>query len=351
MLGWRRSGKFLSRSDELPGATVLMLFEKDGTIMTTIKSVILDAETLGNDVNLDALHSATGDLKVYNFTTPEQTGERINGCQAIIVNKVQLQKTHFINNPQLKLIAVTATGMNNIDLVAAENHGITVKNVVHYGTPTIVQHVYSMILALSNRLLDYSGDVAAGLWNKSKIFCLMDHPIRELSGLTLGVVGYGELGKAVAAVAPAFGLRVLIGARPGSEPGERNGTLYVPLDTLLAQSDVISLHCLLSEETRNMVDGDALAKMKKDALLINTARGGLVDEVALAAALKNGAIGGAGFDVLSEEPPVDGNVLVDSSLPNLIVTPHCAWASLQARQRLVSITADNIMDFMQSATD
>jgi len=319
--------------------------------MTTIKSSILDAETLGSDVSLDALHSATGDLKVYNSTAPEQVDERIRGCQAVIVNKVQLQEPHFINNPQLKLIAVTATGVNNIDLVAAEHHGITVKNVVHYGTPTIVQHVYSMILALSNGLLDYTADVAAGLWNKSKIFCLMDHPIRELSGLTLGVIGYGELGKAVAAVAPAFGLRVLIGARPGSKPGERRGTLYVPLDTVLAEADVISLHCLLSAETHHMIDGSALAKMKRDALLINTARGGLVDEVALAAALKNGAIGGAGFDVLTEEPPVNGNVLVDPSLPNLIITPHCAWASLQARQRLVTMTADNIMNFMQNATE
>jgi glycerate dehydrogenase len=311
-----------------------------------MRSVILDADSLGNDVSLNSLHHASQALTIYGHTPPEQVDQRIAGFAIVVVNKVELNEEHFVKHPQLKLIAVTATGTNNIDLEAAQKHGIAVKNVVHYGTPTIVQHVYSMILALSNHLLDYQRDVDRGAWHNSTMFCLMDHPIRELAGLKLGIVGFGELGKAVAAVAPAFGMEVLVGARPGTELGDRPHKNRLPLKQLLTEADIISLHCLLSAQTRNMIDAEALATMKKDALLINTARGGLVDEQALVAALKNYELGGAGFDVLTEEPPVNGNVLLDPQIPNLIVTPHCAWASLQARQRLVEMTAANVREFV-----
>jgi len=312
-----------------------------------MRGVILDAATLGGDVSLESLHQAIPELTVYDRTSASEVEQRIAGQTIVVVNKVQLNESHFARFPDVKLVAVTATGTNNIDMQAAVRHRVAVKNVVHYGTPTIVQHVYSMILALSNHLLEYQRDVSAGQWNQSNMFCLMDHPIRELAGRKLGVIGYGELGKAVAAVAPAFGMEVLIGARPGSAPGSRDGVNYLPLQQLLGMADVVSLHCLLSEQTQSMINADAIALMKNDALLINTARGGLVDEAALAHALKNHQLGGAGFDVLTEEPPVNGNVLLDPAIPNLIMTPHCAWASLQARQRLVTMTADNIRTFCE----
>ncbi len=311
-----------------------------------MKAVILDADSLGNDVTLLPIEKAVHTLQRYSHTAPEFVPERLQGQDVAIVNKVVLTEQHFIDHPQLKLVAVTATGTNNIDMAAAEKHGIAVRNVSHYGTATIVQHVYSLILALSNNLLSYVKAVNEHQWEKSRMFCLMDYPIRELDGLNLGIVGFGDLGKAVAAAASAFGLQVLVGARPGGKTGEHDGVNYLPLDELLPQVDILSLHCLLSEETRHMIDAGALSLMKPDALLINTARGGLVDEAALALALREGKLGGAGFDVLTTEPPANGNPLLADDIPNLIVTPHCAWASKEARQRLIDITAENISRFV-----
>ena len=315
-----------------------------------MQTVILDADSLGEDVDLDPLRQAAPSLTIYGHTEAAEVDARISGIDIVVVNKVKLNEAHFVSHPQLKLIAVTATGTNNIDMEAAAKFNIKVCNVVRYGTPTIVQHVYSMILALSNHLLNYQAEVSSGAWQISPTFCLMNHSIRELSGLKMGIVGYGDLGKAVAAIAPVFGLDVLIGARPGTQSGHRNGVTCLPLEKLLAEADVLSLHCLLSDQTRNMIDAKALKMMKKDALLINVARGGLVDEQALANALKNHELGGAGFDVLSEEPPVKGNALLDPTIPNLILTPHCAWASLQARQRLIDFSATNIRKFIHEQT-
>jgi glycerate dehydrogenase len=307
-----------------------------------MKAVFLDASTLGDDVDLSSIETATGGLKKYDRTAPDQVLERMRGFDTVLVNKVVLTREHFEACPELKTIAVVATGLNNIDQAAAKEHGIRVLNVTHYGRSTVAQHTLALMLALATRLLDYDRDVRAGRWAKSDMFCLMDHPILELEGRTLGVVGYGDLGQGVVERAKAFGMKILLGARPGQDAGEVDGYPRIPLDELLPQVDVLSLHCLLTDETRNLIGKRELEMMKKDALLINTSRGGLVDEQALADALRSGTIGGAGFDVLTEEPPRHGNPLLADDIPNLIITPHSAWASREARQRIVEITAENL---------
>ncbi|WP_372964428.1 D-2-hydroxyacid dehydrogenase [Marinobacter sp.] len=307
-----------------------------------MRAVFLDTSTLGDDVDLSPIEQVAGGLTRYERTVPEQVPERIQGFDTVLVNKVQLNREHFKACPELKTIAVTATGVNNIDMVAAKEHGVAVLNVTQYGRATVAQHTMALILALATRLLDYNRDVREGRWARSDMFCLMDYPIMELEGKTLGVVGFGDLGQGVAERARAFGMKVVLGCRPGQEPGSVGGYPRIPLDDLLAQADVLSLHCLLTEETRNMIGERELKLMKPTALLINTSRGGLVDEAALAVALREGQIGGAGFDVLTEEPPRNGNPLLAEGIPNLIVTPHSAWASREARQRIVEITARNL---------
>lgn len=307
-----------------------------------MKAVFLDAKTLGDDVDLSPIESVTGALEKHERTAPEEVLERIRGFDTVLVNKVVLGREHFEACPELETIAVVATGLNNIDQAAAKDHGIKVMNVTNYGRSTVAQHTMALMLALATRLLDYSRDVQAGRWGKSDMFCLMGHPIMELEGRTLGIVGYGDLGQGVAERAAAFGMRVLLGSRPGQEAGEVDGYSRIPLDELLPQVDVLSLHCLLTDETRDLIGARELKMMKPDSLLINTSRGGLVNEQALADALRAGEIGGAGFDVLTEEPPRNGNPLLADDIPNLILTPHSAWASREARQRIVGITAANL---------
>lgn len=307
-----------------------------------MKAVFLDAITLGDDVDLDPVTQVVDTLACHDRTAPEQVIERLQGFDTVLTNKVVIGREHFAACPGLKLVAVVATGVNNIDLEAAREHGVRVVNVVNYGRSTVAQHTMALMLALATRLLDYQRDVRSGRWGRSDMFCLMDHPIMELEGRTLGIIGYGDLGQGVAARARAFGMNIVLGARPGQAAGEVDGYPRVPLAELLPQVDVLSLHCLLTDETRNLIGTDELRQMKSDALLINTSRGGLVDEQALADALRNGDIGGAGFDVLTEEPPRHGNPLLADDIPNLIITPHSAWASREARQRIVSITASNL---------
>jgi len=307
-----------------------------------MKAIFLDAATLGNDVDLEPIEEVTGGLVCYPHTSRDQVTERIRGFDTVLVNKVVLGREHFEACPELRTLAVVATGLNNIDLQAANEHDIQVLNVTHYGRSTVAQHTMALILALATRLLDYNRDVRAGRWGESDMFCLMNHPIMELEGKTLGIVGYGDLGQGVAQRAEAFGMKVVLGCRPGQEPGEVDGYSRIPLNELLGTADVLSLHCLLTDQTRNLIGKHELALMKPGALLINTSRGGLVDEAALADALRNGEIAGAGFDVLTEEPPRLGNPLLEDNIPNLIVTPHSAWASREARQRIVEITAENL---------
>ncbi len=307
-----------------------------------MKAVFLDASTLGDDVSLAPIEAVTGSLTCYPRTAAEEVIPRLQGFDTVLVNKVVLGREYFRACPDLKTIAVVATGLNNIDLDAARDHGIQVLNVTRYGRSTVAQHTMALILALATRLLDYHRDVQQGRWAQSDMFCLMDHPIMELEGKTLGIIGYGDLGQGVAERARAFGMNILLGCRPGQEPGEVDGYPRLPLAELLPQVDVLSLHCLLTDETRHLIGSKELQQMKNTALLINTSRGGLVDEQALADALRAGTIGGAGFDVLTEEPPRNGNPLLASDIPNLIVTPHSAWASQEARQRIVEITAWNL---------
>lgn len=271
-----------------------------------------------------------------------QVQDRIKGCDVVVLNKIIMDQDVLQRAAGLKLVVVAATGTNNIDLAVARKLDITVCNVKGYGTPSIVQHVYALILALTTRLPQYMDAVSAGAWQKHPHFCYFDYPIRELAGRTLGIVGHGTLGRGVADAAHAFGLRVSLCQRPGGPPQPDR----IPLHQLLPQVDVLSLHCPLTEQTRGLIGEDELALMKPDAILINAARGGIVDEHALARALRAGVIGGAGIDVLSEEPPKEGNVLLDESIPNLIVTPHIAWASRESRQRAIDIVGDNIGGFL-----
>lgn len=311
-----------------------------------MKGVFLDLDSMGGNLDYQRLQDALPKYQSFPSTQAEEVIHHLNSADIAIVNKVVLGEKEFDACPDLKLIAVTATGTNNIDLAAAKARGIRVCNVIQYGRPTIVQHTFSLILALANRLLDYSADVRQGEWHKSPVFCMMHHPIVELEGKTIGIIGYGDLGRGVAKMAEAFGMKVILGARPGQPSTQIDGYLRLPVKNLLPQVDILSLHCLLSEETQNLINTEALALMKPSAFLINVARGGLVDEHALAKALIGKRLAGAASDELSLEPPKNGNPLLNPDIPNLIITPHCAWASKEARQRLLDKTAENIEMFL-----
>lgn len=303
----------------------------------------LDRDSLDyGDLDFSVLNTALPDLAYYPATLPEQVAERIAQAEVVISNKVMLNAEAIRQAPQLRLICIAATGVNNVDLAAAEAAGITVCNCRGYGTSAVVQHVFALLLTLYTRLPDYHQAVQAGRWQRASQFCLLDYPIRELADKTLGIVGYGELGRGVARVAEAFGMRVLLAQRPGTvEPEEGR----IPLPVLLPQVDVLSLHCPLTPETRGLIGAWELALMRRDAVLLNTARGGLVDEAVLADALRKGALGGAGIDVLSLEPPTAGNPLLAPDIPNLIITPHSAWGSQESRQRLLEQLAENIHEY------
>lgn len=309
--------------------------------------VFLDRDSLDRgDLDFASLDRILPDLRYYPATAPEQVAARIAQAEVVISNKVMLDAAALRQAGRLRLICVAATGVNNVDLAAAAARGITVCNCRGYGTPAVVQHVFALLLALCTRWPEYRQAVRDGRWQRASQFCLLDFPIRELAGKTLGIVGYGELGRGVARVAEAFGMRVLLAQRPGTvEPEEGR----LPLPILLPQLDVLSLHCPLTPDTRGLIGPWELALMRRDAILINTARGGLVDEAVLADALRQGALGGAGVDVLSLEPPVTGNPLLAPDIPNLIVTPHCAWGSRESRQRLVEQLAENIQGWRDGA--
>ncbi len=303
--------------------------------------VFLDHASLDlGDLGLDPLRRQAGHLQLYPTTAPEQVLEHIAGHPVVITNKVVIDDAVMQACPNLRLILVAATGTNNIDLDAARRRGITVCNCRGYGTPSVAQHTLMLMLVLITRFESYRQAVREGAWQRSSQFCLLDFPIGELHGRTLGILGYGELGQAVGRLAEAFGMRVLVGALPGRESSGRLG-----LTELLEQVDVLSLHCPLTEQTRGLIDAAALARMKPGSLLVNTARGGIVDEAALLAALRSGHLAGAATDVLVQEPPVNGNPLLDAQVPNLVITPHSAWGSREARQRIVGQMAENLAGF------
>lgn len=274
-------------------------------------------------------------------TANAEVAARIAGCEVALANKCVFGRDAIAANPQLRLIALTATGVDNVDLAAARAAGVAVCNLRDYCTPSVVQHVFAMLLALTHRLADYQALVRAGRWQQAGQFSVFDHPIRELAGRAMGIVGYGALGRGVARVAESLGMQVLLASRPGTALA--NGRH--DLDAMLPRLDVLSLHCPLTEATRGLVSRERLARMKPDAVLINTARGALVDTQALADALKAGRLGGAGIDVLEQEPPPAGHSLLDPAIPNLIVTPHVAWAAREARQRCLDELALNVESF------
>jgi glycerate dehydrogenase len=311
-----------------------------------MKAVFPDFATVSRgDIDLSALEATGIELQLHRVTTPEQLPARLAPAEILITNKIRVGAPEMDAAPGLRLVCLSATGVNNVDLGAARERGIGVCNITAYCTTSVVQHVYALILALTHHLAGYQRLLQQGAWRDSPQFCLLDFPIRALAGRKLGIVGYGELGGAVARAAPVFGLEVLISARPGSAPATGSGRL--PFEEVLAEADILSLHCPLTDQTRGLIDTAALARMKPGALLINTARGALVDSAALADALREGRIAGAGIDVLPQEPPVDGDPLLDESIPNLIVTPHVAWAALESRQRAVDEIAANIRSFLE----
>ncbi|WP_288132644.1 D-2-hydroxyacid dehydrogenase [Microbulbifer sp.] len=304
-----------------------------------MRGVFLDTLTMKlEELDTSALENAVDQWDLLDTTAPDQTAERIKNADVVITNKVVLDRSLIEGAPNLKLICVCATGTNNIDLDAAAENNIPVKNVTGYTGTSLAQHTIALLLALATRWHQYSEDVKNGRWSQSPVFCRLDYPVMELAGKKLGIIGYGDLGQKVATLGEALGMEVLVAESftGESKPGR------VPLTQLLAESDAISLHCPLTKETEQLVDEGFLAAMKDSAFLINTARGGLVDEAALVAALKNGMIGGAALDVLSVEPPPADHPLLANDIPNLIITPHNAWISRESRQRLLDGVVDNI---------
>ena len=298
---------------------------------------------MGAGLDLRQLESLVSELVVYDDSPDATVAERIADAEIVFTNKIRLTRELLSEAPKLKFIALTATGTDNIDTECAREHGIAVANIRHYCTQSVVEHVFGVLLALTHSLPRYHESVRAGEWQRSTEFCMLHYPVRELSAMTLGIVGYGALGQGVARVAREFGMTVLVSARPGthSVPDDRVG-----FDDLLARSDVISLHCPLTDATRNLFSAREFAAMKDSAILINTARGGLVDSLALADALANGGIAAAAIDVLPKEPPVDGDPLLDYRGANLVLTPHIAWATDEARQNAIDELAANTKAFL-----
>jgi glycerate dehydrogenase len=305
--------------------------------------VFLDRNTLRAEMRSPAF---AHEWREYAQTRPAEIVERLAGASIAIVNKVRIGDAELAQLPALKLIAVAATGTDNLDLKSCRERGISVSNVRGYAAHTLPEHVLMLILALRRNLLSYQRDVRDGAWQRAEQFCLLTHPIRDLHGSTLGIVGYGALGQAVERLARAVGLRTLVAEHKG-RPTAREGR--TPFTEVLRVSDIVTLHTPLNDETRNLIGAAELALMRPEAVLINCARGGVVDENALVEALCAGVIAGAGVDVLSREPPreEDENALVKLDLPNLIVTPHIAWASLQAMQTLADQLVDNIEAFVR----
>jgi glycerate dehydrogenase len=283
------------------------------------------------------------DWRDYPATAPGELVGRLRDATIAITNKVPIRAPEIAQLPNLKMIAVAATGTDNVDLAACRERGIVVSNIRDYSLVSVPEHCFTLMLALRRNLRAYVADVEAGHWERSTRFCLLDHPIGDLAGSRLGIVGYGALGRRVAQIGRAFGMEIAVATR---SPVLEADVLQLPLDELLATSDVVSLHLPLTGQTRHMIGARELAAMKKSSILINTARGGLVDEAALAEALTNGVIAGAGFDVLSKEPPVADNPLLKLRLPNFVLTPHVAWASGGAMQTLADMLVDNIEAFV-----
>lgn len=311
-----------------------------------LKAVILDETSFNpGDLDMSGLLALNDNWQRYNSTLPEQRLERLKGVHIAVANKIKFDQELLSQLPDLKVILLTATGMDNLDLDACKQRGIATYNVSDYCTESVAQHVFSMILALTTQLLPYQKMTRSGEWSNSEHFTSLQFPIRELSGKTMGLVGYGNLAKGVEKIAKAFGMDIKIAARSGSTEAPEGRIL---LDDLLPNVDVLSLHCPLTPETLHLMGEKQFKRMKQSALLINTSRGAVVDSAALANALRNNEIAGAGIDVLEVEPPPADHPLLAQDIPNLILTPHIAWASIEARQRVVDKVRDNLANWLES---
>lgn len=308
-----------------------------------MRGVFLDFETVSSgDVNTDALVDTGVTFDFHGITPPGRVIERIGEREVVVTNKLRLGEAQFDAATNLRLVCLVATGTDNVDLDAAAARGIGVCNIEGYCTASVVQHVFALILSLNHHLSGYARRLQEGAWTSSPQFCVLDFRIREFAGKTMGIIGLGELGSGVARLAEALGMRVIAAQRPGGPPTPGR----LPVDDLLTQADIVSLHCPLTPATRGLIGERELGLMKPEAFLINTARGALVDSAALASALRAGRLGGAGIDVLPQEPPVDGDPLLAADIPNLIITPHVAWAAVEARQRAIDEVAANIASFV-----
>jgi glycerate dehydrogenase len=309
------------------------------------KAAFLDFATLGPKVDTAALDGLV-DARYYECTDLFDVGARLTDCEIAILNKTRVSGDVIRESKRLKLITLSATGTDNVDVAAAKECGIAVANIRDYCSTSLSQHVFALVLGLTQQITGYNSLVRDGAWQTSVTFAMFDYPIRELTGRTLGIVGWGALGQAVARLGECFGMHVLVAARLGT-PRDAVPPDRVAFEDLLERADVLSLHCPLNATTHHMMSTPQFERMKDDALLINTARGGLVDSEALVAALRNGAIGGAGIDVLPVEPPEEDDPLLAPGIPNLIVTPHVAWAAQESRQRALDQVTENIADFLR----
>ncbi len=311
-----------------------------------MKAVFLDFATMGpDDLDPSPLTDLLPDLTFFDETPEELTAERVKDAEFVFTNKIRFNDETLGGAKSLRFIGLTATGTDNVDLSGADKYGIAVCNIRAYCTQSVVEHVFAVLLNFTHHISRYAEIVQNGEWQESDEFCMLKYPIRELSGMTLGIVGHGVLGRGVAEFAREFGMTVLIARRPGISVKHDDGR--TDFRELLGCADVITLHCPLSDDTKNLFGEEEFRLMKPDAILINTARGGLIDSAALAAALGNGEIGAAAIDVLPNEPPADGNPLLDYDGSNLIITPHVAWATKEARQNAINELAANVAAFLQ----
>ncbi len=309
-----------------------------------MKAAFLDFATLGAGVSTMALDKLL-DVSYHPRSSHAETLERLRGKEVALANKAVLDEEIIRASRELKLVVLAATGTDNVDLASAEESGIAVCNIRDYCTGAVVQHVMAMVLGLTRRITGAGEPVSARDWQRNETLALFEHPIRELAGKNLGLVGYGALGRGVAEAGRCFGMEVLVAERMDAPEGTvRDGR--IPFREVLEQADVLSLHCPLTDATRHMIGADELRLMRKDSLLINTARGALIDSHALVEALEEGLIGGAGIDVLAQEPPPDDEPLLGPDIPNLVLTPHIAWVAQESRQRALDQMTENVADFL-----
>ncbi|MDE6464987.1 MAG: D-2-hydroxyacid dehydrogenase [Muribaculaceae bacterium] len=310
------------------------------------KLVCLDAATLypAGDHEWNRFADIAATVEIYDRTAPDQTAARCAGADVVLTNKVAIGADIMDACPEIRYIGVLATGYNIVDTAAARERGITVANIPAYSTMSVAQTAIALLLALTNRVEHYTRRIEDGAWVNSPDFSFTDFAWHELTGKTMAIVGFGNIGRAVAAIAAAMGMKIMaVTSKPAESLPE--GYVKANLDTAFATADIVSLHCPLTPDTAGMVNARRLASMKRDAIIINTARGGLVDEAALADALHRGVIAGAGLDVLSSEPPAHSNPML--SAPNTVLTPHIGWASFEARRRLFEIALGNLRAFAE----